>query len=79
MADEAIRKLCDGEELVLADEQRAPSLQVSREADPRAATVERRHRALAGRSPAPVVARSRSATTQHWVVFMAVTSRLTGS
>jgi hypothetical protein len=53
MADEAIRKLCDGEELVLADEQRAPSLQVSREADPRAATVERRHRALAGRSPEP--------------------------
>jgi hypothetical protein len=53
MADEAIRKLSDGEELVLADEQRAPSLQVSREADPRAATVERRHRALAGRPPEP--------------------------
>jgi hypothetical protein len=53
MADDAIRKLCDGEELVLADEQRAPSLNVAREADPRAATVERRHRALAGRSPEP--------------------------
>jgi len=53
MADDAIRKLCDGEELVLADEQLAPSLHASRDADPRAATVERRHRALAGRSPEP--------------------------
>jgi hypothetical protein len=50
MADQAIRKLSDGEELVLADEQRPPALSPPRDADPRAATVERRHRALAGRS-----------------------------
>jgi hypothetical protein len=48
MADDAIRTLCDGEELVLADEQLQPTLHPARDADPRAATVERRHRALCG-------------------------------
>ncbi len=46
MTDDPIRKLPDGEELVLADE---PSTQERAGDDPQAATVERRRRALAGR------------------------------
>jgi hypothetical protein len=47
MSDDPIRKLSDGEELVLADEQ--PGALEAPADDPRTATVERRHRALAGR------------------------------
>jgi hypothetical protein len=49
MTDDPIRKLPDGEELVLADEP-ASTLEAAGD-DPRTATVERRHRALAGRLP----------------------------
>jgi|WetSurMetagenome_2_1015567.scaffolds.fasta_scaffold1466947_1 hypothetical protein len=52
MANDTIRVLCDGEELVLAEEP-APAARVpARELDPRADGLERRHRALATRPPA---------------------------
>jgi hypothetical protein len=47
MTDDPIRKLPDGEELVLADE--PPSTLEKAGDDPLGATVERRRRALAGR------------------------------
>jgi hypothetical protein len=49
MTDDPIRKLPDGEELVLADEE--PGAPEAGAEDPRATNVERRHRALAARSP----------------------------
>ena len=52
MTTEKVRQLCDGEELVLCEEQVPSSLEAA-DADPRAATVERRHRALAERRPEP--------------------------
>ncbi len=52
MANETIRRLCDGEELVLAEESIPPALNPPRDRDPRSGTLERRHRALAGRSDA---------------------------
>jgi hypothetical protein len=53
MANETIRRLCDGEELVLAQETGPSGLAPTRDIDPRAAALERRHQALAGRSSDP--------------------------
>jgi hypothetical protein len=69
MANDTIRVLCDGEELVMADEPAPAARMPPRDFDPRADGLERRHRALAGRSldPRRPTRRSRPAANTHSV------------